>query len=110
MLNETFQMVLDPAVFRSALQKKQMMEIAKAKVDGIETCPFCEFSTIPEPDDKIFHCLNEECGKETCRECRNLAHVPLRCEEIEYEEDVKMRTYVENKMTEKLLRYDIYFV
>ncbi|KAF2879984.1 hypothetical protein ILUMI_26187 [Ignelater luminosus] len=100
----TLQMVLDSVVFSRMAQRKQMEEIKRANLDGLETCPFCDFATIPSPDDKIFHCLNSDCMKESCRECRHISHIPLRCNEIEYDEDVKMRTYIENKMTEALLR------
>ncbi|KAF5278107.1 hypothetical protein FQR65_LT03623 [Abscondita terminalis] len=100
----TLQMVLDSVVFSRMAQRKQMEEIKRANIDDLETCPFCEYATIPPPDSKIFKCLNEDCMKESCRECRHVAHIPLRCNEIEYDEDVKMRTYIENKMTEALLR------
>lgn len=98
-------MVLDSVVFSRMAQRKQFEEVKDAKIKGLETCPFCDFSTIPAADDKIFKCLNEDCMKETCRQCQHTAHIPLRCNEIEYDEDVKMRTYIENKMTEALLRY-----
>lgn len=98
-------MVLDSVTFAKLAQRKQIAEIKKANIDGLETCPFCDFATIPNADDKIFYCLNEECKKESCRKCRHISHIPLRCEEIEYDEDVKMRTYIENKMSEALMRY-----
>lgn len=81
----------------------QMQEVQKADIPGLEYCPLCSnWAMIPDPDDKIFHC--EACNKESCRECKHEAHVPKRCNEIEYDEDVKMRTYIENKMTEALVR------
>lgn len=100
----TLQMVLDSVVFSRMAQRKQMEEVKRANIEGLETCPYCDFSNIPAENDKIFKCLNPDCMKETCRECRHIAHIPLRCNEIEYDEDVKMRTYIENKMTEALLR------
>lgn len=100
----TLQMVLDSVIFSRMAQRMQAEEIRKANIVGLETCPYCDFSTIPAENDKIFKCLNAECMKETCRECRHVAHIPLRCSEIEYDEDVKMRTYIENKMTEALVR------
>lgn len=42
--------------------------------------------------------------KESCRECKEPSHVPLRCDEVEKANDVKMRTYIEDRMTEALLR------
>ncbi len=39
-----------------------------AEIDGLECCPYCPYAVIVDnPDDKIFHCLNPECMKETCR-------------------------------------------
>ncbi|RZB39510.1 uncharacterized protein BDFB_012314, partial [Asbolus verrucosus] len=97
-------MALDKKVFQRLCQRRQIEEIKNANIDGLETCPFCDFSMIPAEGDKIFKCENIECMKESCRECRHISHIPLRCNEIEYDEDVKMRTYIENKMTEALLR------
>ena len=80
-------------------------------MEGLEKCKFCEFATImdttPEQN-KIFRCLNPEGGEETCRLCKEKAHIPLRCEEVEKEEEdeeVQKRTFIENKMTEALLRH-----
>lgn len=97
-------MVLDSVTFAKLAQRKQIEEIEKANIDGLESCPFCDFATIPDPHDKLFFCLNKDCMKESCRKCRKVSHIPLKCEEIEYDEDVKMRTYIENKMSEALLR------
>ncbi|XP_044269959.1 E3 ubiquitin-protein ligase RNF216-like [Tribolium madens] len=97
-------MVLHDKVFKRLCQRKQIEEIKSANIDGLETCPFCDFSMVPKEGDKIFKCGNIECMKESCRECRHVAHIPLKCSEIEYDEDVKMRTYIENEMSEALLR------
>lgn len=85
-------------------QKKQLAEIKAAGIEELEVCPFCDFATIPVPGDKIFRCLNAECMKESCRQCKEPSHVPLRCEEVEGDKEVKARTYIENKMSEALLR------
>jgi len=81
--------------------------VFQADVEGLERCPFCEFATImdtsPE-ENKIFQCQNPECGKESCRMCKEIAHIPLRCEEVEKDSEVRKRTYIENKMTEAMIR------
>ncbi|KAF2884008.1 hypothetical protein ILUMI_22126, partial [Ignelater luminosus] len=100
----TLQAVLDSKMFSKVIQKKQLQEVKAAGIEDLEICPFCDFATIPPPGDKIFHCLNPECLRETCRLCKEPAHLPLRCEEVEKEEEVDIRTYIENKMTEALLR------
>ncbi|XP_050507732.1 E3 ubiquitin-protein ligase RNF216-like [Diabrotica virgifera virgifera] len=101
---QTLQMVLPNKLFERLAQKIASEEIRKANVDGLEVCPFCDFATILPDEDKIFKCENPECLKESCRQCKHESHVPKRCNEIEYDEDVRRRTYIENKMTEALTR------
>ncbi|XP_072385345.1 uncharacterized protein [Diabrotica undecimpunctata] len=101
---QTLQMVLPNKLFERLAQKIASEEIRKANVEGLEVCPFCDFATILPDEDKIFKCENPECLKESCRQCKHESHVPKRCNEIEYDEDVQRRTYIENKMTEALTR------
>lgn len=98
------QKVLTPKMFSKMAQKKQMEEVKAAGIEDLETCPFCDFATIPAVGDKLFRCLNPECMKESCRQCKEVSHIPFRCDEIEKDNDVKIRTYIEDKMTEALLR------
>lgn len=63
----TLQKVLLPTKFSALLKKNQAAEIIAAGVDGLVSCPFCHFASIPPPEDKVFKCLNPECMKETCR-------------------------------------------
>ncbi|CAH1170276.1 unnamed protein product [Phaedon cochleariae] len=100
----TIQMVLPVKIFARLTQRISSEEIKRANVEGLETCPFCDFAMVLEKDDKIFKCINEDCLIESCRTCRHKSHIPLRCNEIEYDEDVRHRTYIENKMTEALTR------
>ncbi|KAK5647902.1 hypothetical protein RI129_002794 [Pyrocoelia pectoralis] len=101
---QVLQAVLTPKMFSVIALKKQVEEVKAAGIEDLETCPFCDFATIPARDDKLFRCLNPQCMKESCRMCKEPSHVPLRCDEVEKDADVKARTYVENKMTEALLR------
>ncbi|KAK4872689.1 hypothetical protein RN001_014718 [Aquatica leii] len=101
---QALQAVLTPKMFSAIALKKQVQEVKAAGIDDLESCPFCEFVTIPARDDKLFRCLNPECMKESCRQCKEPSHVPLRCDEVENDQEVKTRTYIENKMTEALLR------
>ncbi|XP_022904293.2 E3 ubiquitin-protein ligase RNF216-like isoform X1 [Onthophagus taurus] len=106
-VNFTIKMLKDalvPKFFSKVAQRQQLQEVKAAGIDDVVTCPFCDFATIPAPGDKIFKCLNTECMKESCRECKEPSHVPLRCDEIEKDDDVKKRIYIENKMTEALVR------
>ncbi|XP_049819723.1 uncharacterized protein LOC109604629 isoform X6 [Aethina tumida] len=100
----TLQECLPPKMFSKIAQKKTLAEVKAAGIEELESCPFCDFATIPYEADKIFRCLNPDCMKESCRLCKEASHVPLKCEEVEKDEEVRARTYIENKMTEALLR------
>ncbi|KAL3284083.1 hypothetical protein HHI36_018251, partial [Cryptolaemus montrouzieri] len=103
---ETLKVVLPPNLFSKIAQKKAVAEVKAAGIENLEFCPFCDFATIPHgpPETyKIFTCQNPDCLKETCRLCKEASHVPLRCDEVEKDADVKNRVYIENKMTEALL-------
>ncbi|EEB18224.1 E3 ubiquitin ligase triad3, putative [Pediculus humanus corporis] len=91
-------------IFKKLLLKRQAEEIKKAQINGLESCLFCHFSYIPNPDDKVFICQNEECLKEICRNCHEENHIPLKCEEVIREKDIEARKKIEEEMTKKLLR------
>nr|XP_003702178.1 PREDICTED: uncharacterized protein LOC100878368 [Megachile rotundata] len=97
----TLQKILPPTQFSIFIRKRQEQEVMAAKVVGLVSCPFCHFASIPPPEDKVFKCLNPECMKESCRLCKELNHVPLRCYE---ERSEKARLVLEEKMTEALVR------
>nr|XP_031857357.1 uncharacterized protein CI109_007221 [Kwoniella shandongensis]KAA5524429.1 hypothetical protein CI109_007221 [Kwoniella shandongensis] len=84
---------------------KQAKELELAKIDGLETCPVCPFAAIvDDPNDKLFRCMNEECGQVTCRKCRNKEHIPKTCEEMEADRNLDKRHAVEDAMSEALIR------
>ena len=101
------QKALKPEMFSKWFRKIQMAEIGEAGLQGLEECPFCQYTTImdttPE-ENKVFQCLHPDCGVESCRLCHELSHIPLRCDEVEKDAEVRKRTYIENKMTEALVR------
>ncbi|XP_046391105.1 uncharacterized protein LOC124159377 [Ischnura elegans] len=100
----TLQGILAPSTFGKLVMRLQAEEVNAAGIEGLEICPSCPYSTIPAPEDKVFKCLNPECMKETCRICKEQSHIPLKCEEVEKNVEVEARTYIENKMTEALVR------
>lgn len=61
------QTILAPTTFSILLKKRQAAEVMEAGVEGLVSCPFCHFASIPPENDKIFKCLNPECTKESCR-------------------------------------------
>ena len=55
------------------------------KKEGLEFCPFCPFTTTLETkpeEDNIFICMNNDCAKDSCRLCKNLAHHPYSCDAL----------------------------
>ncbi|XP_071079624.1 uncharacterized protein [Haliotis cracherodii] len=99
------QEVLTSAMFSRMLSRLQEEEIRMAEIPDLVSCPFCNFATImSDPSDKVFKCLNPECLKETCRLCKEPNHVPLKCEEVEKQGETSMRTYIENRISEAMLR------
>ena len=53
------------------MRVKQVAEINSAGIEGLESCPFCDFKAIvDDADEEIFWCGNEKCGAATCRKCK----------------------------------------
>lgn len=101
----TLQDLLSPTTFSLALRKMQEEELRLADIPDLVSCPFCSFATImPDPEDKVFKCLNQECLKESCRLCKEPNHIPLKCNEVEKQSATNMRTYIEMKVSEAMLR------
>ncbi|XP_012288793.1 hyphally regulated cell wall protein 3 [Orussus abietinus] len=98
----TLQEVLKPTKFSILLQKRQAAEVMAASLEGLVSCPFCHFASIPPPEDKVFKCYNPECMKESCRLCKELNHVPYGCHERSKLEDA--RHHLEESMTRALIR------
>jgi E3 ubiquitin-protein ligase RNF216 len=85
---------------------QQQDEIAKADLEGLEDCPFCEFKAIcpPSDEDREFRCQNPDCEKVSCRLCKQETHVPKSCEEAKKDAGLPERHLVEEAMTEALIR------
>ncbi|CAH1980148.1 unnamed protein product [Acanthoscelides obtectus] len=100
---KTLQAALPPTLLSKLSQRYTESEIRAAGLK-VDSCPFCNFPNTIDEEYTLFQCLNPKCLKETCRLCKELNHLPLRCDEVEKDEDVKARVHVENKMTEAILR------
>lgn len=85
---------------------RQIDEIAKASIDGLEECPFCEFKAICPPIEqhKEFKCMNPECEQTSCRLCREETHIPQSCKEARRTRGISERRMVEEAMTATLIR------
>ena len=103
----TLQKALKPHIYAKWIKQIQAGELEQAGIEGLEQCPFCPFATIMESspeENKVFSCQNPDCGKESCRLCHEPSHIPKKCEEVENDSEVRKRTYIENKMSEALMR------
>ncbi|WVF67056.1 hypothetical protein IAT40_001800 [Kwoniella sp. CBS 6097] len=84
---------------------KQANELEQAGIEGLESCPNCPFAAvIDNPHEKLFRCMNEECGQVTCRACRRKDHIPKTCAEVEADLKLNNRHTVEDAMSEALIR------
>ncbi|KAK8861257.1 hypothetical protein IAR55_002076 [Kwoniella newhampshirensis] len=84
---------------------QQARDLELAEIEGLESCPVCPFAAIvDDPNDKLFRCMNEECGQVTCRKCRNKEHIPKTCEETAADRKLDKRHTVEDAMSEALIR------
>ncbi|KAF7134121.1 hypothetical protein CNMCM5793_005750 [Aspergillus hiratsukae] len=85
---------------------QQLDEISRASIEGLESCPFCEFKAIcpPVEEDREFRCCNPSCEVVSCRLCKDTAHVPKTCEEAKKERGISERHLVEEAMSEALIR------
>ncbi|KAG6841782.1 hypothetical protein C0991_006666 [Blastosporella zonata] len=80
----------------------QRREIAAAGLI-LEDCPFCEFACEIEDDQATtFVCGNaEQCGKESCRGCKKLNHLPKTCQEVRDDEAREGRHSIAEAMNAK---------
>ncbi|CAH1957989.1 unnamed protein product [Acanthoscelides obtectus] len=100
---KTLQAALPPTLFSTLSQRCTESEIRAAGLK-VDSCPFCNFTNTIDERYTLFQCFNPKCMKETCRLCKELNHLPLQCDEVEKDEDVKARVHVENKITDAILR------
>lgn len=52
----------------------------------------------------IFHCPDADCAQETCRNCLEPAHIPLKCSEVEKKSETQGRLRVEEAITAAKIR------
>jgi TRIAD3 protein (E3 ubiquitin-protein ligase RNF216) len=85
---------------------QQQDEISRASIEGLESCPFCEFMAIcpPVDEDREFRCCNPSCEVVSCRLCKDVTHVPQTCEEAKKDRGISERHLVEEAMSEALIR------
>ena len=97
---------LSSKLYSKLIERKQLAEVQAAGLEDLVQCPSCNYAVIVPADslDKVMTCGNPECGRQTCRQCGEESHIPLTCDEVEKDTEVKARTRVEDAMTEAMLR------
>ncbi|GAD91735.1 RING finger protein, putative [Paecilomyces variotii No. 5] len=85
---------------------EQQAEIARANIEGLEECPFCNFKAIlpPVAEDREFRCHNPDCKKVSCRLCDFESHLPKTCQEAKKDRGLQGRHFVEEAMSDALIR------
>ena len=102
---QELQKVVAPNVLSKLLQRRQAEEVGAADLDNLVTCPFCPYVTIMDNEnDKVLICRNPDCGRESCRLCKEPNHVPLRCDEIEKADEETERKRIEEQLSEAMMR------
>jgi E3 ubiquitin-protein ligase RNF216 len=65
--------ILPDKLFDLYEQIRQRRDIELAGLEGLEECPFCDFKVVMDAEfqaDKVLRCQNEDCGKVSCRKCK----------------------------------------
>ncbi|KAJ6596999.1 hypothetical protein DFH09DRAFT_972809 [Mycena vulgaris] len=98
---------LTPKLMSLYERVKQTKEVEAAGIEGLEECPFCEYKCVIENEqEKLFRCGNEEggCAAVSCRQCKQLDHLPKSCKEMEEDKNLDGRHTIEEAMTRALMR------
>ncbi|EGZ73030.1 hypothetical protein NEUTE2DRAFT_165205 [Neurospora tetrasperma FGSC 2509] len=74
---------LDDRLKRTLDQIEQNDSIRRAGIEGLETCPFCNYAAEYPPVEVNweFECQQPECGVKSCRRCRQETHIGKSCDE-----------------------------
>lgn len=83
------------------------MHAAASGLKDLVACPACDFMV--EMGDQIdtgsiVRCLDPACGKVSCRWCGQDDHRPVSCDEVEQDGEVKIRTFLEERVTAASVR------
>eukprot|EP00397_Hematodinium_sp_SG-2012_P000983 GEMP01000984.1.p1 GENE.GEMP01000984.1~~GEMP01000984.1.p1 ORF type:complete len:1538 (+),score=296.78 GEMP01000984.1:117-4730(+) len=101
----TLQEALPPASYLRYSQRALALSAALAKVEDLVFCPWCDFVvSMPNQNDCVVECRNPICGKKSCRWCKQKSHIPLRCDEVEKDWEVEIRTRIEEAINDVLGR------
>ncbi|PLB40643.1 uncharacterized protein BDW47DRAFT_89670 [Aspergillus candidus] len=102
----TLEDVLGPSLTKKLDSLQQEDEVRRAGLEGLDSCPFCEFKAVCAPieEDREFRCQNPACEEVSCRLCKATSHIPQTCAEAAKEKGIPERHLVEEAMSEALIR------
>lgn len=101
--DEMIRLSLSEKVFTKYSEQLARDALKAAKIDNLKTCHNCQLQVEINPDVGIvMTCPN--CYKNTCVECGDEAHVPLKCNEVEKKGQTSKRLSVEEAMTQARVR------
>ncbi|KAK3898961.1 hypothetical protein C8A05DRAFT_18530 [Staphylotrichum tortipilum] len=97
---------LDDSLVKALELIEQDAVLRMAGIENLATCPFCPYAAEypPVEENKEFRCENPECGRVSCRLCREETHIPKTCDEVAKENTLSVRRTVEEAMSAALIR------
>jgi E3 ubiquitin-protein ligase RNF216 len=95
---------LEDRLPKALLQKYDEVQFAltldrAGLANDVASCPKCNFQAMVHPSVRVFVCPVDSCRYESCRECGDEAHVPLRCDEVEKKHETASRLQVEEAIS-----------
>lgn len=91
--------------FKRYSTRAAALQALASGIKDLVPCPQCEFVVeMNDHADGVIRCLSAECGRHSCRWCGERDHRPLRCDQVEKDEEVRLRTHLEEVMTHALQR------
>jgi len=96
--HSSFEKALSQTEIEKMYQRIQQIQIAQAKLEDLECCPFCEFKAIVPPQQEEFKCLFPSCGAIICRKCRLKIHPEITCAEAKKRDEEKKKQNGQNQI------------
>lgn len=101
-------LLLEKALPPKTLEKYDEVQfqatIQRAGLSDIFSCPKCGYQASLPASQKIFCCPVAGCVFESCKDCGEASHIPLRCDEVEKERETKGRLTVEEAISAAKIR------
>jgi len=97
---------LPPKDYKRYSSRSTGLQAVASGIKNLVPCPACDFMIeMADHNDGIIQCLSPECGQVSCRLCGGADHRPLRCSEVEKDAELKLRTFLEEQLTDASARH-----